>query len=597
MKRPVSLILIVFFITANASDLDVVSSSGVSQGYIKNGVINWNDIPYAEPPINDLRWKAPRKVENSSNLIQPKDGNFCLQRTSILGGSSQFSDDSISGTEDCLYLDIYAPRKKSKELLPVMFWIHGGGNTSGLKDLYDFSNLVKKHEVIVVSINYRLGPFGWFTHPAIQNLQDDIDKTSNFGTLDIISALEWVNKNISLFGGNSDNITIFGESAGGHNVLSLLVSSKAKGLFHKAISMSGYTESISVEDAYKQNKQTPSSNYSSSEVVNKIIHSQSNNKKYHEYTAQEVRDLLYSFSGKEFYQYYANRETFEELPLLTNDGLVIPKIGLREALSKKEYVNNVPTIVGSTRDEVKIWLAFSEYFVTLDNSATSFLFDLPKVVLKDEDAYEAFSYYRSNAWKIRGVTDPIKSLAKSGNSQLYSYRFDWDDHRKLVLADFKKLFGAGHALEIPLLTGSTKLVGGPPVSNFLYPKGISYFYTSRNMMKFWSNFAKYGKPGYSTNNIKWELYNFDENNISYIVLDKRKNLKMSSDNLTFKQLSQEVFLDERLSELEKCVVLYQMFTYVGNDIYDENIKEYPGQCDRNASENFIINNASVIDYD
>ena len=597
MKRPVSLILIVFFITANASDLDVVSSSGVSQGYIKNGVINWNDIPYAEPPINDLRWKAPRKVENSSNLIQPKDGNFCLQRTSILGGSSQFSDDSISGTEDCLYLDIYAPRKKSKELLPVMFWIHGGGNTSGLKDLYDFSKLVKKHEVIVVSINYRLGPFGWFTHPAIQNLQDDIDKTSNFGTLDIISALEWVNKNISLFGGNSDNITIFGESAGGHNVLSLLVSSKAKGLFHKAISMSGYTESISVEDAYKQNKQTPSSNYSSSEVVNKIIHSQSNNKKYHEYTAQEVRDLLYSFSGKEFYQYYANRETFEELPLLTNDGLVIPKIGLREALSKKEYVNNVPTIVGSTRDEVKIWLAFSEYFVTLDNSATSFLFDLPKVVLKDEDAYEAFSYYRSNAWKIRGVTDPIKSLAKSGNSQLYSYRFDWDDHRKLVLADFKKLFGAGHALEIPLLTGSTKLVGGPPVSNFLYPKGISYFYTSRNMMKFWSNFAKYGKPGYSTNNIKWELYNFDENNISYIVLDKRKNLKMSSDNLTFKQLSQEVFLDERLSELEKCVVLYQMFTYVGNDIYDENIKEYPGQCDRNASENFIINNASVIDYD
>ena len=597
MKRPVSLILIVFFITANASDLDVVSSSGVSQGYIKNGVINWNDIPYAEPPINDLRWKAPRKVENSSNLIQPKDGNFCLQRTSILGGSSQFSDDSISGTEDCLYLDIYAPRKKSKELLPVMFWIHGGGNTSGLKDLYDFSKLVKKHEVIVVSINYRLGPFGWFTHPAIQNLQDDIDKTSNFGTLDIISALEWVNKNISLFGGNSDNITIFGESAGGHNVLSLLVSSKAKGLFHKAISMSGYTESISVEDAYKQNKQTPSSNYSSSEVVNKIIHSQSNNKKYHEYTAQEVRDLLYSFSGKEFYQYYANRETFEELPLLTNDGLVIPKIGLREALSKKEYVNNVPTIVGSTRDEVKIWLAFSEYFVTLDNSATSFLFDLPKVVLKDEDAYEAFSYYRSNAWKIRGVTDPIKSLAKSGNSQLYSYRFDWDDHRKLVLADFKKLFGAGHALEIPLLTGSTKLVGGPPVSNFLYPKGISYFYTSRNMMKFWSNFAKYGKPGYSTNNIKWELYNFDENNISYIVLDKRKNLKMSSDNLTFNQLSEEVFLDERLSDLEKCVVLYQMFTYVGNDIYDENIRNYPGSCNRQSSEDFIINNASSIDYD
>ena len=88
-----------------------------------------------------------------------------------------------------------------------------------------------------------------------------------------------------------------------------------------------------------------------------------------------------------------------------------------------------------------------------------------------------------------------------------------------------------------------------------------------------------------------------ENNFSYIVLDKKKNLKMSSDNITFKQLSKEVFNDQRLSELEKCVVLYQMFTYVGNDIYEENIRDYPGQCNRKDSEDFIINNASVIDYD
>ena len=141
----------------------------------------------------------------------------------------------ISGTEDCLYLDIISPSKKSNELLPVMFWIHGGGNTSGLKDLYDFSKLVKKHDVIVVRINYRLGPFGWFTHPAIQDLQDGLDKTSNFGTLDIITALKWVKENISLFGGDSENITIFGESAGGHNVLSLLVSNQAKGLFNNCL--------------------------------------------------------------------------------------------------------------------------------------------------------------------------------------------------------------------------------------------------------------------------------------------------------------------------------------------------------------------------
>tara|TARA_Y100000992_G_C21268447_1_gene495246 strand:- start:973 stop:2769 length:1797 start_codon:yes stop_codon:yes gene_type:complete len=598
MNRLCSLILITFFVSAHSNDLKVITSSGTTEGYIENKVINWDDIPYAKPPIGDLRWKAPKKIKRNSNLIQPKDGNFCIQRTSSLGGSSQFSDELISGTEDCLYLDIYAPTKKSKKLIPVMFWIHGGGNTSGLKDLYDFSKLVKKHNVIVVSINYRLGPLGWFTHPSIQDLQDGIDKTSNFGTLDIIFALEWVNENIKAFGGDPENITIFGESAGGHNVLSLLVSNKAKGLFHKAISMSGYTESISVEDAYRQKKKSSTSDYATWEVVNKIINDQSNIDSQDQHTLEELRDILYSLSGKEFYQYYAERKNFEELPLLTNDGIAIPKIGLKESLSKKEHINNVPTIAGSTRDEVKIWLAFSEYFVTVDYSVSGSIFGLPKVILNDENAFEAFNYYRSNAWKIRGVNEPLNSLAKAGNSQLYSYRVDWDDRRKFLVADFKKLFGAGHALEIPLLTGNTKLVGGPPVSNFMYPKSISLFYTSRNMMKFWSNFAKYGEPGYSSNNVKWKPYIFNENNVSnYMVLDKKKSLKMSSDSLTLRKLSQKVYSDSRLDDIEKCVVLYQMFTYVGNDVYEENIKNYPGKCDRKISENFIVNNASVIDYD
>jgi para-nitrobenzyl esterase len=591
-------LIILFFVSVNAEDLRVVTSSGITEGYVKNSVLNWDDIPYAKPPVGNLRWKAPRKIKQNSFEIKPKDNNFCIQRTSNLGGSAQFSDDLISGTEDCLYLDIYAPKKKSTKLLPVMFWIHGGGNTSGLKDLYDFSKLVKKHNVIVVTINYRLGPLGWFTHPSIQDLQDGIDKSSNFGTLDIISALEWVNENINSFGGNSKNITIFGESAGGHNVLSLLVSNKAKGLFHKAISMSGYTESISLEDAYRQNKQSPTSNYSSWEVVNKIIKDQSDKNLQDQQTPEELRKTLYDFSGEEFYQYYAERENFEELPLLTNDGIVIPKIGLKESLSKEEHLNIVPTIAGSTRDEVKIWLAFSEYFITVDYSVSGSIFGLPKVILNDEDAFEAFNYYRSSAWKIRGVNEPLNSLSKAGNTQLYSYRVDWDDRRKFLIADFKQLFGAGHALEIPLLTGNTKLVGGRPVSNFMYPKGISRFYTSRNMMKFWSNFAKYGEPGFSSNNVKWEPYSFNENDVSnYMVLDKKKNLRMSSDNLTLTKLSKKVYSDSRLDETEKCVVLYQMFTYVGNDTYEENIKNYPGKCDRKISENFIINNASVIDYD
>ena len=158
----------------------------------------------AKPPVDQLRWKAPRSITNKVE-IKPKENNFCIQRPSNLGGVD--SENFYVGSEDCLYLDIFVPKKASKDL-PVMFWIHGGGNTSGLKDIYDFSKMVSKHDVIVVRMNYRLGPFGWFTHPAIQNYQYDEDKSSNFGTLDLIMALKWVNKNISSFGGDEDNVTI-----------------------------------------------------------------------------------------------------------------------------------------------------------------------------------------------------------------------------------------------------------------------------------------------------------------------------------------------------------------------------------------------------
>ena len=236
------LYLLILTFTVNASDYVVKTSSGIVDGIEIGDVISWDDIPYAKPPLGELRWKAPRKIDSSkSKVIRPKDNNFCVQEPSGLGGSEGAS--YFSGTEDCLYLDIKAPNTKKTEPLPVMFWIHGGGNTTGLKDIYDFSSMVKKHNVIVVTINYRLGPFGWFYHPSIQDLQSGIDKTSNFGTLDIIQALKWVKNNIYLFGGDPNNVTIFGESAGGHNVLSLLVSKQAKNLFHKAISKSGYTTS------------------------------------------------------------------------------------------------------------------------------------------------------------------------------------------------------------------------------------------------------------------------------------------------------------------------------------------------------------------
>ena len=592
MQLKYSIFIFSFLFSLNILANNIIkTSSGFSEGYLKNSVISWDDIPYATPPLGNLRWKAPVAFK-STQYIKQKEENFCVQEPSGLGGSNGLG--FFSGSEDCLYLDIKRSEKIGDDLLPVMFWIHGGGNTSGLKDLYDFSPMVRKHNVIVVTINYRLGPFGWFTHPSIQNFQSGINKTSNFGTLDIIEALKWVKQNISLFGGDPENITIFGESAGGHNVLSLLVAKQAKGLFHKAIIQSGYTTSHSRQYAYKQINVSSTSKHTSWNVVNKIIKDMSLNISQEDNSIQ-VRDLLKSLTAEELFKYYSKRPSYEDLTLLTADGIVIPEIGLAAALSKKEYVNQVPTIAGSNKDEVKLWLASAKYFVNLDYSFLGSIFGIPKVVLNDKDAFNIFNSYRSRAWKIRGVDEPLRSLHLSGNMNLYAYRYDWDDHRRFIIADFRELIGAAHATEIPLLTGNNKLVGD--YGFLIYPKGPSKKFTSKNMMQFWTAFAKNGKPGMSSNGVEWAKYNGQKNlPSSYMVLDNRRNLRMHSDDFSFSSLVIDLYKEDALTNLEKCVLLLQMLTYVGDDLYDEYVDYYPGECDRAKSEQFLIDNASFIDY-
>ena len=563
----------------------VSTSSGKVQGYLKNKVINYDDIPYAKPPIGNLRWKAPREILDADGVIKNKDNNFCIQEPSSMGGAP--GEGIFTGSEDCLYLDIKTPKNNSSEPLPVMFWIHGGGNTSGLKDLYDYSKMVNRHDVIVVTINYRLGAFGWFTHPSIQSNQKGLDKTSNFGTLDIIQALKWVNKNIELFGGDSNNITIFGESAGGHNVLSLMVSPQAKGLFHKAISQSGYTTSSSKKQAFAIEKTHPTFNHTSNEVVKRLIDNHAS------LSSEDIYKKLLGLSAEKFFNEYSDKSNLE-VPLLTNDGIVIPLEGLEKALSNSNHVSDVPFMAGSNRDEVKLWIGTAEYFVKLDYSFLGSILGIPRVTLKDEDAFEAFNYYRSEAWKIRGVIEPISSLNKVGGKNTYAYKFDWDDHRRFIVADFKKLIGASHGTEISLITGNNKLVEG--YGFLIYPAGPSKRFISKNMMLFWSNFAKDGKPGVSSNGINWDLYNHSEGYKNFMILDNKKNMKVVNSTTTYKSLVEELNLDTRVSELERCVILYQMGTFVGNDILNDISKYADFSCKREDSRKFLEENASFISY-
>ena len=187
-------------------------------------------IPYAQPPAGSLRWRGPRAVPPWTEPLEALDfGASCVQFASPMGGDLSAEPGTLVGSEDCLFLNVYAPRKENAEAAlaaarPVMFWIHGGGNTIGTSSFYDGGRLAADEDVVVVSVNYRLGPFGWFRHPAIAADVSPAEQSGNFALLDLIAALEWVRENISHFGGDPGNITIFGESAGGHNVLMLMTS-------------------------------------------------------------------------------------------------------------------------------------------------------------------------------------------------------------------------------------------------------------------------------------------------------------------------------------------------------------------------------------
>ena len=229
------------------------------------------------------------------------------------------------------------------------------------------------------------------------------------------------------------------------------------------------------------------------------------------------------------------------------------------------------------------------YFVKPQVTLIGSLLGVPGVNLIDEDAFEAFNYYRSSAWQIRGVKDPIENLSSAGVNEIFAYRYDWDDHRKWPVANFKKLIGAAHATEIPLLTGNNKLVGN--YGFIIYPRGPSKKFTSKNMMSFWGNFAKYGKPGISSNGIEWENY---LNNKKFLILDKKRNLKHKTLDSSFNSLLNELDSDKRITSKEKCVLLYQLGVLIGNDIYSDIEKLYPQKCNKEESVNFLKENSEFI---
>lgn len=210
----------------------VDTNSGPVAGYILNGVAVFKGIPYAAPPVNNLRWRPPEPpLTWKEPLDATRSGNACPQDI------TQFPVFEKMG-EDCLLLNIWAPEKPGPGLCPVMVWLHGGGfgMGSGSMPVYD-GTYFATIGVVVVTINYRLGAMGFLAHPEL-SLESPYGSSGNYGLMDQVFALQWVKDNISRFGGDPKNVTIFGESAGGASVVALMASPLSKGLFHRAIAQS-----------------------------------------------------------------------------------------------------------------------------------------------------------------------------------------------------------------------------------------------------------------------------------------------------------------------------------------------------------------------
>jgi para-nitrobenzyl esterase len=397
-------------------------------------VTSYLGIPYAKPPIGDLRWLAPQALDESDKLIQAdKFANSCMQDNvqSMLPWTEEYMFKAPT-SEDCLALNIWAPvnSEQAKEKLPVLVYVHGGAFTSGSGDvpIYDGTQLARQ-DIIVVTFNYRLGIFGFYAHPELSKSSRH-NASGNYGLLDQIQALRWVKSNIESFGGDPENITLAGQSAGAASVHYLIASPMSKGLFHKAIAQSGpwninqQISELKEVEALGANKAKQWGNLSLAQL--------------REMPAEEIQKLPVDFQNR-------------FLPNI--DGWMLPTT-ITKAMQNGAHMD-VPMIVGVTADEASFLSSYRE--------------------LSEEDKQ------KQRFANLRQLSEWAKFRADNGKSHTYTYLFNrpqpWPEHPN---------YGAFHSSEVAYVFNNLHLIKRP------WTELDSQLAT--NMSSFWVSFIKTGNP-------------------------------------------------------------------------------------------------------
>lgn len=536
---------------------------GAATGFsTPNGNHLWLGIPFAQSVSGEQRWTMPRAhIGWSGNREFISDPVPCFQFGQPF---DKLPPEGHIGVEDCLSLDVIAPAMDAAtaaaKKLPVMFWIHGGGNTIGAPRDLTKNKLVPGENVILVTTRYRLGPFGWFSHPA---LRDAGIPGSNFGTEDLITALQWVQDNISTFGGDPNNVTIFGQSAGGVNTFSLMLSPRAKGLFHRAILQSGGVLSVTQQQAENSVKQAVPGNDSNSEdIMAKLLVQQgkaSDEAGAHEIARamppSEILAFLRSVPPLTLLKMYQRHEKDKmfSFPNVIQDDYTIPKAQPRDLVFDPERFNAVPTIFGANRDELKLLLLFDKN-VTKRN-----FIGIPTV--DDVDQFQRISSYLANAWQYAGVESPASWMRDAGYQDVFVYRFDWDEAPSYLGFDLGVLVGASHNMEIPFVMGQ---FDNREIPRFMLTKKNSdgRYALSSTMREYWAEFANNGNPGRGTSNRQalWAPWSTANDDANTMIFDTPADggARMLRSTLSKASINAAVANDASLNDDQKCGI-YKAF--------------------------------------
>jgi para-nitrobenzyl esterase len=570
----------------DAVALDPATTREISQGMVtgtrgRDNAMAWYGIPYAAPPVGDLRWRAPRPPAGWPNEFPALDiGHRCTQFTSRL--EPDVEEGQIAGSEDCLYLNVWAPSVPADEPLPVMFWIHGGSNVWGWSGQYELGRLAERENLVVVSANYRLGPFGWLAHEALrESATVPLDRTANFALLDLTAALDWVSGNIAAFGGDPGNVTVFGESAGGFNAGALLASPLASGKFHKAIIQSGgFSFSTLQEAEFGPADASEDEGISATHLVRALEANAELPTATDDSTT--LPDRLRQVSAATL---LSRLKAIQVGPTLMGisvvdqvaDGVSLPSERVFPQLGSAIGQNGVPLILGTNRDEFRIMSMADEELT----GSFWFLAFWPK----NDDHYQANGEYPSRMFRALGVVEPAELLVHAGNGPVYTYRFDWDEQGRKLFTDVSSMIGASHALEIAFVTGGfDDLVNDPLGMSFNDDNRPGREQLSSAMMSYWAEFAYSGSPGRGRKGDlpEWRALQPGRNAPSSIVFDTARGggIRMTDERETPLEVMQAIASDQRLDTpqirckvAESTMVLVKIFR-VDEAWYEEMVEDY-----------------------